>query len=101
MKKGQANQMIAMPVCDEQGNIQRLACVAMQKIVAQPNNATARVQDDGARANFDFNTACVASVTYRARPRCRIAAAHSPEARPETSCIICHAVLLLPQPVKC
>src|SRR5690348_1535671 len=72
--------------------MQRPARAATQEIMAQFDNAAARVQDDGLRANLNFNTACVAPVAYRARPRSRVAAAHSPEARPETRCFICHAV---------
>src|ERR1700676_4493711 len=64
IKKRQANQMVAMSVCNKKRDIERAARAAAQKIMAQSDDTAARVQDDGLRADLDFNTACVAPVAY-------------------------------------
>ncbi len=66
----------------------------LKELIAQADNAAARVQDQGVRADLDLNARSIAAIAHSLRPWRWIAAANPPKAYPKPRRLARHFCLL-------
>ena len=78
-KKRQTLDVVPMRMCQQQGQIERLAVELGGQVLPEQAQASAGVQDHDLSGSPDFNTRGIAAVADGFWPRRRNRAAHTPE----------------------
>ncbi len=62
-EKREPDQVVAVAMSNEQGDVERFAMLALQQLATEANDAAACIQDKGMRTGLYFNTSGVPAVT--------------------------------------
>ena len=82
-KERETEEVIAMAVCEEEGEV-ALRAGAAHQCFAQANDAAARIEYEGMWASLYFDAGGIATVPECMSSGCGITAAHAPEAYEKT-----------------